>query len=697
MSKSGASHDNRRLERAVSALACATEALVRATDETQLLEEICRIGVEVVGFRLAWIGYAQHDAERTVVPVAQAGAAQAYLSGLRVSWAERDLGLGPTGLAIRSRRPCVVAEIETDPMFAPWRDMARRHGLRSTIALPIGEGDDTGCIGALMLYSDQPGAFGDQTVALLTGLARNLSHGIAALRMKARHDQAVRDLAESEARYRSLVEMSPDAIIVHRRGLVLFANSASAGIFNAVDAATLVGRPLLDIVHADSHPQAIACIERPPESQSLFEYKLVRFDGHAFDAEVMAATITFHGLPARLLVVRDITERNQVQAQLLQTAKLATLGEIAAGLVHELSQPLNIIRLAAEGAVMLIERGKATPEWQAQQFVLVAEQTERAAEIIDDIRIFSRRETGPVQSFDALAAIRAATDVLAGQLRPDGVDLVIDLPDIATPVRGRRVQLEQVAMNLLTNAHHALREAKSRLPADWCPRIAIAADITGDQLRVTISDNGPGISASVRPRIFEPFFTTKEAGRGTGLGLSVSFSLVAAMGGRLDLVDGAESGACFAIRLPLDRSNAGPCAPAPLPVGPGTGSFGDAHILVVDDEAAAAEALAHYLRALGCRVSLSGTGKQAWELFARDPADVVITDLRMPSGDGEELVAKLRDYDPLQPIIIVTGHLGATERLAANLEDDRCAVLKKPIALGNLGDLVAAFLRPPSD
>lgn len=547
-----------------------------------------------------------------------------------------------------------------------------------------------------MLYADRADAFDPLTVRLLTAVARNLVHGIAALRMKARHDQTSRDLMESEERYRSLIEITPDAIIVHSHGTILFANPASVEMFSAPPDTTLVGRPLLDMVHDESQSMAVSRISNPPSGTYLGQYKLVRLDGRIFDAEVTACPITFRGITARLLTIRDVTERTQAQEQVLQTAKLATLGEMAAGLVHELSQPLNIIRLASEGALMLIERGKATPEWQTQQFQLVAEQSERAAEIIDNIRIFSRRDTAPLQVFDAMQAVVSAMDVLSGQLKPDGITLSLQTPPQPSPIRGRRVQLEQVVMNLLNNAHHALKDAKCRMPKNWHGEIAISAEHSGENLLIHIIDNGPGIPDAIRSKIFEPFFTTKEAGRGTGLGLSVSFSLIATMGGRLQVVD-SNAGAAFAIHLPLVQGNL-PLTPASRPpCAPLHGAFGHAHILVVDDETAAADALAHYLRTLGCRVSIAGTGERAWELFSADPADVVITDLRMPAGNGEELVEKLRDFDPLLPIIIVTGHLGATEKLADNLQDDRCAVLRKPLALGNLGEIVATFLQPPAE
>lgn len=683
----------RLIDRAVTTLTRSTEALLRASDEASLLEDICRVAVDVAGYKLAWIGYARPDEASSVLPVAQAGSGQEYVREIRVTWADSELGRGPVGTAIRTGLPQVVADTRSDADFAPWRDAAERHGFRSVIALPLGHGDDR--LGALVIYAGEPDAFDEDVSRLLEDLARNLTYGIGALRMKAEHEQAVRDLAESEERYRSLIELSPDAILVHSQGTILFANPASASVFGASDSSVLVGRQVFDFIHDDFHDVAAARVADPPMGRQVLEYRLLRLDGACFEAEVVATTITFHGLPARLLVVRDVTERKQVEAQLIQAAKLATLGEMAAGLVHELSQPLNIIRLTAEGALLFIERGKASPEWQAQQFQLVADQAQRTAEIIDDIRIFSRRDSSPVQVFDALAAARSAIGVLESQMRADDIELAVDLPFQPRLVRGRRVQLEQVVMNLVTNAHHAVKEKRETQPEHWTPQVRVAARRRGRWLVITVADNGPGLPPAVRARIFEPFFTTKEAGRGTGLGLSVSFGIINSMGGRLEVVD-QDGGACFAITLPLDEEAtlaAGDSRDLPPP----PDAVADAHIMVVDDERTAAETLCHYLGEMGYRATLCTSGSEAWERFAKDPADVVITDLRMPAGGGEQLIEKLRDFDPLLPIVIVTGHLGATERLSENLQDDRCAVLKKPVALGRLGELIATFLMPPGD
>ena len=684
----------RLIDRAVTTLTRSTEALLRATNEPSLLEDICRVTVEVAGYRLAWVGYARDDAPLTVTPVAVAGRGRTYLDEVSVTWADQPLGQGPIGAAIRTGQAQVVHDIDADPRFAPWREAAQRHALRSVLALPLGQGADR--IGALTIYASEPDAFDPDVIRLMEDVARNLTYGIGALRMKAEHDRAVRELAESEERYRSLIELTPDPILVHSQGTILFANPAAARVF-ATGERALLGQPLLGLIHENWREEARRGFAGSCAQQQVAEYRMQRLDGTDFEAEIAATTITFHGLPACILVVRDVTERKQVQQQLVQTAKLATLGEMAAGLVHELSQPLNIMRLTAEGALLFIERGKATPEWQAQQFQQIADQAQRTAEIIDDIRIFSRRDTSPVQVFDALAAVSAALGVLEGQLRPDDIRLVTDLPAHPVLVRGRPVQLEQVVMNLLSNAHHALKEKREQDGADSgdVACITVSARSRGGNLVITVEDNGPGIPPAVRARIFEPFFTTKEAGRGTGLGLSVSFGIIAAMGGRLEAVD-RQGGACFAMTLPIDEE--GTLAASEMQDRPPSSSLPlEGHIMVVEDELTAGETLAHYLKEYGYRVTVCTSGNQAYDTFMADPADVVITDLRMPAGGGEQLVEKLRDFDPLMPIVIVTGHLGATERLAENLQDDRCAVLKKPVPLGRLADIIATFLKPPAD
>lgn len=689
-----AGDQSRLIDRAAATWTHATEAMLRATDEISLMNEICRVAVDIGGYRLAWVGLAEAREGQTVRPLAMAGKAKSYMDNCVVTWSDGPTGQGPTGKAIRNGKPVKVDDTETDPGFTAWRDRARRHKLRSAAAFPLEM--DGRKLGALTVYAGDPNAFDRDVMRMMESLAWNLSYGISALRVKAEHDKAVRDLAESEERYRSLIELTPDAILVHHRGRILYANHAAARAF-ATSEDDLVDRQLIEMFTPDFHTVVSKRILSPPRKRLVDEYRMRRMDGSEFDVEIAATSINFHGAPARILAIRDITERKQVEAQLIQTAKLATLGEMAAGLVHELSQPLNVMRLTAEGALLFIERGKATPDWQAQQFQLIADQAQRTAEIIEDIRVFSRRDTSPVQVFDTAAAMASAMGVLEGQLRSDDITLAYQPPAKPILIKGRRSQLEQVVINLLSNAQHALKEKRDSLdPIEaqaWRAEITVAAQRRGRNLLITVSDNGPGIPVELRPRIFEPFFTTKSAGRGTGLGLSVSFGIINNMNGRLTIQD-QPVGAGFTITLPLAEEDA-----AAQNTAEGSNvcvTALDSHILVVEDNAAAAESLANALVAMGCRVSTCSSGTEAWQRFMSEPADVVITDLHMPAGGGEQLIARLRDYDPLLPIVVTTGHLGASEQLDDTLNDDRCVVLKKPLPLGQLAEIIATFLQPPS-
>ena len=501
-------------------------------------------------------------------------------------------------------------------------------------------------------------------------------------------------MGDDESETSRLIGLLPDAVLVLSEGRVAFANPAALRLFGADPPEALLGTHAVDLVAPDSRPLAAARLLLPSPDDEIRRYHLLRHAGVAFEAELSGRDIVFRGVPSRLLLVRDVSLRARAHAIEVQTSRLASLGEVAAGLAHELAQPLNVIRMAAEGAVMLIERGQAPPDLQAEQFALIAAQSERAANIIDEIRVYSRRDSGPPRPFDAVAALGAALEMLRPHLVSDGLALTVTLPDRPALVLGRRMQLEQVALNLVANAHHALRD-QGRGPSDprGRGRVRVEGRILDDRLHVVFEDDGPGIPPEARARVFEPFFTTKALGRGTGLGLSVSFGLVQAMHGTLTVEDSA-IGARFALDLPLSEdggvSPVVDAPPVPLPE-----AFQQAHVLIVDDESASAGALAHILRAMGCRVTAAATPDQARAEYEADPADVVVVDVKDPDRGAEDLVRDLREVDPWQAVLVTISHAETAEALGGRLADERCAVLRKPVALAELGRLLGRFLRPP--
>jgi len=221
-----AEQELRRLNRALRTLSECNQAVVRAKEESELLHAICQILVEEGGYRLAWVGYAEHDEAKTVRPVAQAGHEDGYLALANIEWGDTERGRGPTGTAIRTAQPYVAHNVKTDPSFAPWVTEATGRGYASSIALPLVL--DGQPLGALMLHSQMADAFDDAEVRLLAELSHDLAYGIQALRTRIKREQAEQELRAASAYNRSLIEASLDPLVtISRDGKITDVNSAT--------------------------------------------------------------------------------------------------------------------------------------------------------------------------------------------------------------------------------------------------------------------------------------------------------------------------------------------------------------------------------------------------------------------------------------------------------------------------------------
>ena len=207
LSESAVNKELRRLNRALRALSACNQALAEAGSEQQLLQQICDIIVAVGGYRMAGIGYAEQDAEKTIRPVAHAGSGSGYFETVKIRWSDTPEGRGPAGTSIRENRICVILDTATDPAFAPWRQAALERGYGAVIALPLRVAGQP--FGVLAMYSDLAGSFETSEVDLLTEMANNLAFGITAIRSQEERRRAGLALLEAERRYRQLVEQVP--------------------------------------------------------------------------------------------------------------------------------------------------------------------------------------------------------------------------------------------------------------------------------------------------------------------------------------------------------------------------------------------------------------------------------------------------------------------------------------------------------
>ena len=202
-----------RLNRELRAISNCNQVLLRATDEQSLLQEICRIVCEEAGYRVAWVGYAEHDEAKSVRPVAWTGAEEETLANLGITWADTEHGRGPSGTAIRTGKTSCIEDYATDPRVAPWVENALQHGFRSAIALPLKD-EHANAFGSLNIYSAQPDAFASEEIRLLEELAGDLAFGIVTLRSRAARKRAEESLRESETRFRTFVDHAADALFI---------------------------------------------------------------------------------------------------------------------------------------------------------------------------------------------------------------------------------------------------------------------------------------------------------------------------------------------------------------------------------------------------------------------------------------------------------------------------------------------------
>jgi PAS domain S-box-containing protein len=322
----------------------------------------------------------------------------------------------------------------------------------------------------------------------------------------------------------------------------------------------VIGRDLVDNFITDDYKLSVGeVLSKALQGDETANYEFPLFNRSGDRVDVLLNSTTRRDALGQIVGVvgvgQDITELNKVRAeqenerkeaadQIIHASKLATLGEMSTSVAHELNQPLSVIRMAAGNIRRKLSKGIIDPQYLNDKLLRIEEQTARAAAIIVHMRMFGREATELPESIDPRAVVVNALDLVAEQLRLAGIEVVTVLAEDCGDVVGHVIQLEQVILNLLTNARDAIDESENR------PKITLRV-FEGDKVVcITIQDTGGGIASDVLDRIFEPFYTSKDMGKGTGLGLSVSYGIVRDMKGTI-IAENIDDGARFTITLPM--------------------------------------------------------------------------------------------------------------------------------------------------
>jgi PAS domain S-box-containing protein len=351
---------------------------------------------------------------------------------------------------------------------------------------------------------------------------------------------AEKALHESEEKYRSLFNSGPVPIFVLERETleILDANPMAEDTYG-YSQGELSGMLFSALGPVDDIYKGISAFDKMDWPRACVLSPRVRHyqkGSTPFYVRVTACPTRYKDRDAIILATTDITEMLEKEAQLLQASKMTTLGEMSAGIAHELNQPLNAIKMGSEYFKMMVEARKKIPEENLVEVSdQISEQVDRASEIIDRLREFGRIPDFVKEKVNINKSVRVAYGIINQHVRLQNIDLILDLAKNLPPILARNTRIEQVVFNLLTNAMDAVTQRKKARLEGAKPAITIRSFLENDRVTLTVSDNGVGIAQAVLDKVFEPFFTTKEVGGGMGLGLSISYGIVKDYDGEIDV------------------------------------------------------------------------------------------------------------------------------------------------------------------
>ncbi len=480
-------------------------------------------------------------------------------------------------------------------------------------------------------------------------------------------------LERSEAAFQALVERCPEPIFVHRHGVLVYVNPAMLALSD-YSREEILGR---SIVEALVHPEDRALVQRRVEEAAIsaqplppIEVRVRRRDGSVRMAETIAAPIEFEGEPATLVMARDITERKRLQSRLMVSDRMASIGTLAAGIAHEINNPLAYLLGNLEVALDEIRAiAGASPSQRLRELdaslSLARGGAERILRIVRGLKTFSRADEERRVPLDVNEVLEVAINMSFNEIR-HRARLVKQLGRVPK-VDADEARLCQVFVNLLVNAAQAIPEGE----ADQHEiRLTTRCD-AGGRVVIEVLDTGSGIPAELSGRIFDPFFTTKPVGVGTGLGLSICHGIVTSLGGEITMESQPGRGSLFRVLL----------MPAPAAIGSepesrrASAAPRRGRILIVDDDPGVGAVVRGMLPEH--EVAVVGSGREALDRVEQGATyDAIVCDLMMPEMTGMDLHERLRSVRP-----------DLTARMIASLPQ-----LEKPFARQELRARVHALL-----
>ncbi len=534
------------------------------------------------------------------------------------------------------------------------------------------------------------------------------------------------EIANSEAKYRTFFDSSNEAIFLVSPGTrtVLDVNTAAQRL-SGRDAPALIGMSMLELCpelgkerngSTDAY-RLFGAVFRP-----YSHFAVLRPNGQEIICEGEMRQSHHEGREAIQLNIREVSQNTKVSQQMRRAEKLSSLGQLVAGVAHELNNPLAIVM----GCTQLLVRRKDLDEKTHSEIKKVLRESERAAKIVRNLLAFVRPAEPQLTAVDMNQLVNNVLEPRLRELAEINIRLDKRLAANLPLTKADPNQIEQVLTNLVSNAMQAMESTKR------AGVLTIVTEDNGFNIRITVGDTGPGVPKEIATRIFDPFFTTKPPGKGTGLGLTISNGIIEEHKGKIWVEGDVGKGARFIVELPIVAPEAkkqetpaatpvavpvaaslvpsvepvsvapepvvaaATAAPAPVPAKPvpTDSSFSDRRLLLVDDEPHIVGVMSDVFTGLGYQVETACNGADALNRVLKGRFDLIISDMMMPEMDGRKLYESLREKKPEMAgrIIFVTGDT-VSHSSRAFLETTGTNWLSKPFSIAEVEELVSSYFR----
>jgi len=587
------------------------------------------------------------------------------------------LGEGTVGYVIKTKKPLLLCNIESDVKKLPIKieTIGNKKSCASWLGVPMMSGEKV--LGVLAVGSYEKNAFSEEDLQFLINITNQAA--IAIVNAQLFH-QVLRGKQEWEQTFDSITDL---ICLIDPEYRLIRVNRALAQKLG-MKPEQIIGKKCHQVFHNRLDSPCPECAHR--QAMATKKPFTLEMKGTSGDEVFLISAFPRFSSKGEFIgsvyVLRDVTEQKRLREQLVQSEKMAAVGQLVSGVAHELNNPLAGVMGYSQ--LLLMNNGLDS---KTQSYLnKISKESDRAKNIVNNLLTFARKHKPEKKYLDINTILDQTIELRAYDLKVSNIqvqkNLDLELPKTMADFN----QLQQVFLNIMNNAQQAIQESKGK------GEIRIRTEKAGEMIRIILEDNGPGIPEENLNKIFEPFFTTKEVGRGTGLGLSISYGIIQQHGGKIYARSILGQGATFVIELPvLKEEKAGAYDKKEKPKSV-IRKIEKKNILAIDDEQSILDILMDTLQQEGHQVDVASNGRTGLSKVKASDYDLIITDIKMPDFDGRRFYEEVKKYNEelAKKIIFTTGDL-ANPETEAFLDRVKQPCIPKPFDLEEVKQTIIKF------